>query len=157
MRSSSSDGRSYRIICTRPIIDAFKRVAIDRHPIEAYAVLFGRFDGTTVDVKDVWYPEDQGQFATTCAVETINGRPAWWQKALDIAESEGLEIIGDMHSHPETDPKRLEDPSPSYSDWQSYRGAKWIRVICVVCKRPRSVKSRVTFWPPLLKASVRYK
>ena len=54
------------------------------------------------------------------------------------------------------DPARLEDPSPSYHDWQSYRSPRWIRGICVVCKRPRSVRFRVTFWPPLPKSSVHY-
>lgn len=157
MRSSGAGERPYRIICPRHLVEAFKRVALDRHPREVYAVFFGRFAGTVVEIRDIWYPEDQAKFATTSAIETIAGRPAWWQKALDIAESEGLEIIGDMHSHPETDPERLKDPSPSYADWRNYRGPRWIRAICVVCKRPRSVRFRVTFWPPLLKAIVRYK
>ena len=148
---------AYRIICPRQVIESFKRVALDRHPREAYAIFFGRFDGMVAEIKDVWYPEDQGRFATANAIETITGRAAWWQKAVDIAESDGLEIIGDIHSHPETDPERLKDPSPSYQDWQNYRGPRWIRGICVVCKRPRSVKFRVTFWPPLLRAVVRYK
>lgn len=148
--------KTYRIVCPRSIIDSFKRVALDRHPREAYAVFFGRIDNNGAEIKDVWYPEDQWMFATGSGVETVAGRPAWWQKAMDIAESEGLEMIGDIHSHPETDPARLEDPSPSYHDWQSYRGPRWIRAICVVCKRPRSVRFRVTFWPPLLRASVHY-
>jgi proteasome lid subunit RPN8/RPN11 len=157
MRLLSSGERPYRIVCPRRLVEDFKRVALDRHPREAYAVFFGRFEGTKVDIQDVWYPEDQGKFATTSAIETIAGRPAWWMKALDIADSGGLEIVGDIHSHPETDPKRLKDPSPSYADWKIYQGPKWIRAICVVCKRPRSVKFRVTFWPPLPKAIVRYK
>jgi proteasome lid subunit RPN8/RPN11 len=146
----------YRIICPRTILESFKRVALDRHPREAYAVFFGRIDGASAEIRDIWFPEDQTKFATANSVETIAGRPAWWQKAVDIAESEGLEIIGDIHSHPETDPARLDDPSPSYSDWRGFRGPKWIRGICVVCKRPRSVKFRITFWPPLPKAAVRY-
>jgi len=157
MHSANSGERLYRIICPRHLVEAFKQVALDRHPREAYAVFFGRFEGKLVEIRDVWYPEDQGQFATTGAIETIAGRPAWWRKALDIAESEGLEIVGDIHSHPETDPGRLKDPSPSYADWNNYRGPKWIRAICVVCRRPRGVKYRVTFWPPLLRAIVCYK
>ena len=148
--------KTYRIICPRTIIESFKRVALDHHPREAYAVLFGRIEGMTAEIKDIWYPEDQWQFATANEVETVSGRPAWWQKAVDIAESEGLDIIGDIHSHPETDPARLEDPSPSYSDWQTFPGPNWIRGICVVCKRPRSVRFRVTFWPPLVRVVVKY-
>ena len=148
--------KTYRIICPKSIIASFKRVALDHHPRETYAVLFGRIEGMTAEIKDIWYPEDQWKFATTHAVETVAGCPSWWQKAADIAESEGLEVIGDIHSHPETDPVRLEDPSPSYCDWQTFRGPRWIRGICVVCKRPRSVRFRVTFWPPLVRAVVRY-
>ena len=54
----------YRIVCPRAIVDSFKRVALDRHPREAYAVFLGRVDGMTAEVKDIWYPEDQRQFAT---------------------------------------------------------------------------------------------
>ncbi len=148
--------KTYRVECPRAIIDAFKRVALDRHPREAYAVFFGRIDGMTAEIRDIWYPEDQWKFATTNAIETIAGRPAWWLKAIDIAESEGLEVIGDIHSHPETDPLRLEDPSPSWQDWQTYRGPKWIRAVCVVCKRGRRARFRVTFWPPVPKLITRY-
>jgi len=146
--------KTFTVSVPRALVEGFKRVAIDRHPKEAYAVLFGRMNGTRAEVLDLWYPEDQRKFATTRITETVLGRKQWLRKAIDIAESSGLSVVGDLHSHPVTNKECLDDPAPSCLDWRNAWGQRWIMGICVVVKTPRRVFTRLKFWPPIQRPRV---
>ena len=139
----------YTVSVPKSAIEGFKLFAVDRHPKEAYAVLFGHINGSRATVRDLWYPEDQRRFATSRDTETVLGRMAWLRKAIDIAESSGVSVIGDMHSHPVENKECLNDPAPSYTDWAVAWGQLWITGICVVVKTPRRTATRVKFWPPI--------
>lgn len=146
---------TFTIHCPRRIISGFQAVALSRCPKEAYAILFGKIRRSSARVMDIWYPEDQSRYATSNGTETIFGRRTWISSAYAIAESEGLQVIGDIHSHPTKSKELLADPSPSYTDWMLGRGERWIRAICVVRWNSRSVtergRFRVAWYPPVSK------
>jgi len=130
----------FRVECSRKIRFRFTFSALGSYPKEAYAVLFGRRTGRLVQIKDLWWPEDQSKYTSHVATAALCSRPPWVRKAEDIAESEGLEIVGDIHSHPDT-----VDVSPSTPDWGTNK-ADWVMGICSVRKQKREFRTSIAFW-----------
>jgi len=154
----------FHITCPKSIRETFKVAALDAFPREKYAVLFGRRKGNRVAVVDAWYPEDQRKFSTVDAMTAdIISRKSWLQKAEDIAQSGGLTVVGDIHSHPhEVKNRRLHyrDRSPSEKDWSRLWPAGvqpgWIVGICLISKSPRHTRVRVRLWPSLPETKVHW-
>ncbi len=87
-------------------------------------ILLGEVSGDVVFVEEFYIPEGQRQFATEFSVGTDpNAFRQWWYDAYEAAREAGLDIVGDMHSHPFR-PHHSPDASPSEVDWDSsFRGA----------------------------------
>ena len=69
-------------------------------------------------------------------------RRQWLEEAIAIADSEGLLIVADLHSHP-----GINTREPSESDWDG-SPAGWVQGICAVYKGDTGRKRAVVrFWP----------
>jgi proteasome lid subunit RPN8/RPN11 len=139
------------IVCPRRFIREFEAFALSRHPREVYAALFGRRARDLIEVLDVWYPEDQAAYSSTNGLFCdVYSRP-WRARAETIAESHGWEILGDIHSHPQTCDsagKLLRDAIPSEIDWGMRKKVKQPSVmgITVVGVAPRKRVVRTKLW-----------
>lgn len=141
---------TYTIDCTRGLIKTFELAALSAFDREKYAVLFGRQRGRRIEIRDVWYPEDQKKYASRVGTESISGRPQWLCKAMEIAESEGLEIVGDIHSHPwavKNSRYHQRDRSPSEADFRSsLKLGLTIIGICNISKSPGNTHVSTRLW-----------
>jgi proteasome lid subunit RPN8/RPN11 len=135
-----ADSYALRITCPRKIITEFKRGAKAAYPRELYAVLFGSINGNSVRISDVWYPP--GGDRLVGETDYLFHRKQWLEEAMAIADSEGLVIVADMHSHP-----NIETREPSESDWDGSPDG-WVQGICAVYKAETGRRrATVRFWP----------
>jgi proteasome lid subunit RPN8/RPN11 len=139
------------IVCPRQFIREFEAFALSKHPREVYAAFFGRRTRKLIEVCDVWYPEDQAAYSSTLGLFCdVYSRP-WRNRAEAIAESHGLDIVGDIHSHPETvnsAGKLFRDAIPSELDLRQIRRLSRPSVmgITVVGISPRKRIVRTKLW-----------
>jgi len=132
--------RGLTVTCPRKIISDFKRGAKAAYPRELYAVLFGTINGGAVRISDVWYPPGGDQFIGK--TDYLFHRKQWLEEAMAIADSEGLVIVADLHSHP-----NINTREPSESDWDASPEG-WVQGICSVYKGETGHKrAAVRFWP----------
>lgn len=151
------------ISCPRSILNGFKAVALTAFPKERYAVLFGHFKKGGIEVKDIWHPEGQAKFCKSDGLlEDITSRKAWLTTAHDIAESEGLELVGDIHSHPyavASSRCHETDSAPSQQDWRTSSKSGFpaggIMGICLISKSPGQTKISISFWPQIPRVMLR--
>jgi proteasome lid subunit RPN8/RPN11 len=139
--------RPLRVKCKKGIYEGFKVAAIASFPREKYGVLLGARQGTRVWIKDIWIPDDQKRWAEKRALlaDAVN-TPSWRQEAEAIADSEGLQVVGDIHSHCWRVRKVHErGREPSETDWRS-SPVPWVIGICTVSKSPTEVWSSIAFW-----------
>ena len=135
-----AESHGIRVTCPRKIIADFKRGAKAAYPRELYAVLFGAINGDSVRISDVWYPP--GGDKLVGETDYLFHRRQWLEEAIAIADSEGLLIVADLHSHP-----GINTREPSESDWDG-SPAGWVQGICAVYKGDTGRKRAVVrFWP----------
>jgi proteasome lid subunit RPN8/RPN11 len=135
-----AESQPIRVTCPRRIITDFKRGAKAAYPRELYAVLFGAINGNSVRISDVWYPHDGDKLVGE--TDYLFHRKQWLEEAIAIADSEGLVIVADMHSHP-----GINTREPSESDWDGSPDG-WVQGICAVYKGETGRKrAAVRFWP----------
>jgi hypothetical protein len=110
-------------------------------------VLLGRRCGRRVTVSDIWLPDNQALFASEGAlVADAVSHPAWREEAQAIADSEGLEVVGDIHSHCyRVKGEHERGREPSETDWVK-SPPRWLIGICTVSKGKKGVRSSVAFW-----------
>jgi proteasome lid subunit RPN8/RPN11 len=147
--------RGLRVKCRKEIYEGFKVAAIAAFPVEKYGVLLGKRSGRRVWIKDIWIPDSQEKWASECALLADAVRtPSWRQEAEAIADSEGLQVVGDIHSHCWRVRKVHErGREPSETDWRN-APVPWVLGICTVSKSRTKVWSSVAFWDSFPMAEV---
>ena len=133
-------GAVLRVHCPRKIIGDFKKAAKTAYPNELYAVLFGTIDEDAVQISDVWYPPASDQ--SKASTDYVLHRKPWLDEAMAIADSAGLVIVADLHSHPDA-----RSREPSEADWDGSPDG-WLQGICPVWRTDkRRKRASVRFWP----------
>jgi hypothetical protein len=135
-------------------LKSYKNQAKAFFPKELLGYLLGHDIGSTIIVSYIWVPEDQ--IAAKRWVQ-ISEHFDW--EAADLAADEDLQVVGDIHSHPNTNKelrvfRRLKftgmDLSPSQGDWDSRLGCRWITGICGIDQlNGGTLRSSVRFWAPM--------
>lgn len=125
------------LILPRAIDRSIRLAAKAAYPCEMYAVLLGEI-GASVHVKDVWFPEMKQHVGST---HHLFSRRSLLEEGLAIADSAGLCLVADVHSHP-----RVSTREPSEADWEGVpRG--WVHGICAVWKTKAGLRTALRFWP----------
>lgn len=147
--------RALRVKCKRDIYEGFKVASIAAFPREKYGVLLGKRSGKRVWIKDIWIPDDQQKWSEERALlADAVSTPSWRQEAEAIADSEGLQVVGDIHSHCWRVRKVHErGREPSETDWR-HSPVPWVLAICTVSKSSTEVWSSVAFWDSFPMAEV---
>lgn len=147
--------RGLRVKCRKKIYEGFKVAAIAAFPVEKYGVLMGKRSGRRVWIQDIWIPDSQEKWASEYALLADAVRtPSWRQEAEAIADSEGLQVVGDIHSHCWRVRKVHErGREPSETDWRN-APVPWVLGICTVSKSRTKVWSSIAFWDSFPMAEV---
>jgi len=150
--------RPVRVECSRRIVEDFKKLAIQAFDKEVYGVFLGRRQGNLVRIKDLWIPEKQ-ENNTDGGAETIMDRKSWREEVEAYADSTGLEVVGDIHSHCYRSP--ASDRAPSETDWNGISGRPWVLGICTVVMRGRGRRQKLSWasvrlWPWIPQVVMKY-
>ncbi len=142
-----------RIEIPRAVKAKFRRKAREAFPKETYAYLFGRRAGGLYIVEDLWVPPDVEKH---CTKSFVFIQEHWEVAAYEEAKEEGLEVIGDIHSHPQAfkiwNGSEAENV-PSIGDHRE--GWSGICGICLVSeKHDGKLRTKVDFYSPCLPAEV---
>ncbi len=86
-----------RIEIPNQVIRQFKKQAKDAFPRETFAYLIGRDAGTVVEIEGLFIPDGLDAHCTPASVVL---QPHWRVEALEHAQEDGCEVVGDIHSHP---------------------------------------------------------
>lgn len=85
------------LIIPAKISKQIKKEAKEFFPLEWLSYVLGENAGTNQEIHQLFTPADLTKYSTKDKIEV----PAHWLlEALDLAESEGLSVLGDIHSHP---------------------------------------------------------
>ena len=134
-----------RVTYPRRLLDRFKREAKRIFPKEAYAVLLGHRNGDSVRVTHLYIPYNQERLSKETSIPYAN---SWLQQARLEAIPEGLDVLGDCHSHTATSAWE-QDTAPSAQDWdRSLQIKSAIHCICSIRRYPSGrMIARTRFWP----------
>lgn len=133
-----------RVKASARALDGFVSDAKQIYPKEVWGAVFGRRQetpsGLLVEVEEVWVPDNIADFTTPTAVYWD---PEWWALMEEHADDSGLDLVGDIHSHP----NHFEDLSPSEID---LKGSRWRALMGIVGvrRRGRGLQTRVQWWGP---------
>lgn len=127
------------LILPRSIDRSIRLAAKAAYPCEMYAVLLGEI-GASVRVRDVWFPEMQPHEGWT---HHLFSRADLLDDGLAIADSAGLCLVADVHSHP-----RVRTCEPSEADWAGVP-VGWIHGVCAVRKTRAGMRTALKFWPSI--------
>ena len=119
------------------------------YPNEAFCICLGRKAGDTFWVEDLFIPPDQVHVATpdtVCQAAAASVYLDWWREAADDAKELGLEIIGDIHSHPYNHNEELM-AHPSEIDWDCTLAAGFQGILAIQKNKKGRFWSRLRFWP----------
>lgn len=135
-----------RIIYSRRLLDHFRREAKRIFPKEAFAVLLGRSSENSVKITELFIPDNQERYCTEVGIPYAN---VWLRRAWDIAEQTHLDVLGELHSHPEKSSYK-HDTTPSRNDWARAGRVSIVHGVCSLRKYPTGrMVARVEFWPTL--------
>lgn len=137
--------REIRLEIPRRLVEQFKRQAKAAWPREAFAFLLGRDAGDVVEFEDLYVPDG------IQATETeITHNPAHMVEAREFAHDDGLDVVGDIHSHPRRYARwggSLLERTPSEGDHEI--GWRGIAGVCVVAEqRDGRLRAAVKFYGP---------
>src|SRR5208282_2347385 len=79
------------------IVSAFKKAAKEAFPCETLAYMLGTIRGKSLTIESLYFPPDVDDHCTPKAVFV---QRSWLKAAKKEAKILGLEVIGDLHSHP---------------------------------------------------------
>ncbi len=129
---------------SRPLLERFKREAKTAFPRETFAYLLGQDAGDQVHIEDLWFPEDVHVHSSE---DMVDVQPHWEFEAGAHAREEGLEVVGDIHSHPF---RRRETqgtvPGREPSEGDLERGVRRLTGICTVVESKRGLRASIRFW-----------
>jgi len=123
-------------------------------PTEEYAILLGTQDGDEFSIEDLYFPPER---LLTSTAEQIVRNFSWFETATKLANLQGYEVLGDIHSHC-YDFAEYDDigPYPSEQDWD---GGKILRNLTFgeyrligivrVLKKGDRLACRSRFWPAI--------
>ena len=123
-------------------------------PLEAYGFLLGTMVGDAVHVDEVWTPSDED--AQECFKKTsIFFKPDWVQEIEELAEEEGLMLLGDFHSHPYRNTEPVGEPTQSSYDIDMAGNHAIYGVINVEESLTGRLRTRLRWWGPSVKVRVK--
>ena len=128
----------------------FRAAAVESFPRETYAILLGHetkhVEFVEIEAKELWMP-DRSRHST----RYLKILPDWYEDAKHHAFEAGLEIVGDIHSHPFT-AKELEhglvDCSRSEGDLDHFLWNKPCGIWLLRQTKSGRLISRFRFWAP---------
>lgn len=143
-----------KINVTTEVTDEFTARAKDSFPNETFAYLVGKYvTPDHVEVTKIIVPENVDAH---CSPAEVDVQDKWLKAAKRKAKSEGLVVVGDIHSHPysaaEIAARRPHKPdtSPSESDLERSLCAGPIMAICLVTEsKAGRLTARIRFWSPM--------
>jgi proteasome lid subunit RPN8/RPN11 len=137
----------------RELIRASKRA----FPVEAFGYLLGTIAGDSVQVDEVYWPEDALDSATD---RNVPIKPEWAVDAEEHAQESGLTMVGWCHSHPYRYAEHaglVTDHAQSEGDLEC--GIRLpVSAVCVVQdvgRRKRRLRASLRYWGPTLPVEVR--
>lgn len=140
--------RPIRIKVSKRFIRDFKHLAKECFPKEAFCYLLGTDIGDTVEIEDMFVPNDLDEWTTP--VETLLS-PTWLPAARKKAREHGLVVVGDLHSHPYLKHETVfckPEPVPSKTDFEC--GLSQITGICAVWEtKSNKLLSTIKFYGPM--------
>ncbi len=123
-------------------------------PNEEYAILLGTEEESGFSIEDLYFPPERLLHASP---DRVIRHFTWFEAAQKIADLQGLEVLGDIHSHC-YDFAECDDigPYPSEQDWDGgqilrnltlgeYRLIGIVRVL----KKGDRMACRSRFWPAI--------
>lgn len=132
-----------RVSCPLRLRRDFIKAAKGGYPREVYAVFMGSITETGISIKDAWYPDDGKKHSDTRSTESIFSHKPWMEEALAIADSAGLVIVSDAHSHP-----GCRQTHPSEQDWDDTPDG-WVHAVCAVWKENGTLVAEMRWWPSI--------
>jgi proteasome lid subunit RPN8/RPN11 len=131
------------------LVESFELAAKRAFPRETYGFLLGTPSIRSTVVERIWIAPLEGlkDYSTEAALVIA---PEWTVAALEMAEEEGLKIIGDIHSHPYRYWKgaSTRDRTPSEYDFDGQK-LPIMGICCVTEQANRSLRASTRFWPQL--------
>lgn len=133
----------------------FRQQAREAFPKETLAYLMGHDYGNRMEVVDLWVPPADLTKATSYYIDLAEHID--WE-AAEYAKSEGLQLLGDIHTHPWTHSEvdlrrriRFSSPiSPSASDWDRLEGVRWLMGICLIEQMANQrLRCQFRYWGPI--------
>ena len=110
----------------------FAKTAKEAYPCEDYCIVLGKRRGNVLTVKKLFFPANRGRYSSSTHI--LISLEAF-EEAYEMAEFLGMEVLGDLHSHPydpdDFCPKAGVDHAPSQGDWTT-APKDWLVGICVV-------------------------
>jgi proteasome lid subunit RPN8/RPN11 len=144
-----------RVNIPKKIADHFKNEAKLLWPNEHYAILIGaRLGGDVFEIDSLFYPPE---FLIVSSPTHLDINYQSFDLAKKHADSMGLEVLGDIHSHCyDKLAVNGNDCGPSEIDLDQCipprritAGQTTIFGICTIWKRPKTMRSRIRFWPQI--------
>lgn len=144
-----------RVVCYKNVIDKYKKYAKNHYPKELYAFLGGTIYDNYVEILDFYVPEDIDKFSDEGSVQIQSN---WLQDAFSTFAENGLNLVGDLHTHPDI------EPSPSETDWENVRNLKkyakthiFLMGILYIGKINGRFRYKLRFWPEIEEMKVKIK
>ena len=136
--------RSITLELGKGVSESLKREAKRTFPNEAFAYLLGVNAGTLIVIDSIWTPEHMDASHGHVTVQ-----PHWIIEAQMEAKEDGLEVVGDWHSHPYYSHEITQfDGGLSERDCQN--GWHGVCGLCVVLQRQSGrLVSRNYFYGPM--------
>lgn len=131
----------------KSVLEPFRRAARAAFPNEILAFLLGHEHAGVWEVLDVWFPPVDDPGGNRWSIDgDAYGR--WEVEVLEHAREEGLEVIGDIHTHPYEYKDWCRQAMPSEGDW----AVGWPQRLSAICQvqqeRGGRLTTRVRFYPP---------
>lgn len=109
---------------TRLSKDFYSRAKV-AYPNEEYAILLGRpRHGGNFRIEKLYFPTSR---LNDQSPDRVDVQPGWFDTASEMAITDGMEVLGDIHSHCyDTVDEGAADTTPSEADW------KWAEAMSTV-------------------------
>jgi len=125
------------------LVSRFRRRAKRAFPREAYAILLGSREARQVTVEDLYFPTHSEIESTPEFVRVSEGA---WAAARLTANWQGLDVVGDLHSHCYKGNRPVIDCAPSQIDLERFERA-YIQGIMSITRLPGGkLRTRCRFW-----------
>jgi len=125
------------------LVSRFRRRAKRTFPREAYAILLGSRVPQQITIEDLYFPTQSEIESTPEFVRVSEGA---WVAARLTADWQGLEVVGDLHSHCYKGKGPVTDCAPSQTDLERFERA-YVQGIMSITRLPGGkLRTRCRFW-----------